>query len=221
MGGEVKINQKRKRKLILQLLIILFLTIVSYYFIYVLVTKGFTDALCLNRYCLELLDFSDFFTIILSFAGLYFIVDSLDSWKDQEAYYNSRETLGELNEIILNCEIFSIADINNYTNYKDHQEFSIENRKEIKSLLPVNAINSNFDKLRSLIESRPIYHRKDFIELMGEIQKIINKMHRVVDNENISFYNIGSRINIAIRDDIPHVNALLIKLQENISKAVE
>lgn len=196
-------------------------TFVNDYFLYVSVIKGSTRVLCSNWYCLELLDFSNFFTIVLSLVGLYFIVDSLDSWKDQDAYYNSRSTLTELKEIIFNCGVASIYHINKYTTPKDHQKINIENREKFKLLLPMNMINDSLDKLESMVNNQPIHCEKDFIELMNEVRKIINKMHRIVDLEKISFHNIGSHINIAIRDDLPLVDQMLENLQSKVSETIK
>jgi len=71
---------------------------ITYYFFYVAVDKWINN-FCRNKYCLELLEYSDILSMYIAIIGLIFVVRGLDIWKEQLAYNEATNNLKELKKL--------------------------------------------------------------------------------------------------------------------------
>lgn len=96
---------KIKNKIYISIALLLPMTIV-YYLTYVSVHKLFSKW-CKTNYCFEFPPYADTLAIYVALVGLYFVVNSLNEWKDQEKYFKSRTNLTLLSEI---CAVLKSID---------------------------------------------------------------------------------------------------------------
>ena len=75
----------------------IFLTI-AYYYAYSFV-ELYLSKLCDKYVCFEFPPYADFLAIWSAIIGLYFVVTSLDAWKDQDKYQTAKINLVKLHEI--------------------------------------------------------------------------------------------------------------------------
>ena len=75
----------------------LILTIL-YYYTYAYFQIWFED-LCKKNYCIEFFPIGDFIACYIAIVGLYFVVTSLDAWKQQDKYNNSKNRIALLNDL--------------------------------------------------------------------------------------------------------------------------
>lgn len=190
----------------------LFLSSLVYYWFYSYINNGATVELCQNIHCVPILSLAEFLSISTGLLALFWVVDSLNSWKDQDAYYNSRDINFELKEYIYACNVGIIMKINKLPKNLTFDEM----RDNLKVIIPSWGIGSPISKLCYKIEHENIYYHKEFKELSDLVQKIILSMGSVVDKEKMSFKNIDSRIHIAIRDDVKRAKQLSDKLQDKL-----
>lgn len=218
----MKLKQKRKLKLVFNIFASLTISILVYYLFSFKVYENSFQNLCSKYYCLELIDFSNFCGIMLSIVGLYFVVDSLDSWKDQQAYYNSRDFLNELNNYLADCEYRSIFEVMHYiSNDASNQILNEENKIKIKGFLPSIGIGSEIDKLEGKIRSSAIHFEEEFIQLHELIYSMIKNMKQTVDNQKISYKNLDSNLHIAVRNDLIEARSMKNELENKLSKLVK
>lgn len=218
----MKLKQKRKLKLVFNIFASLTISILVYYLFSFKVYESSFQNLCTKYYCLELIDFSNFCGIMLSIVGLYFVVDSLDSWKDQQAYYNSRDFLNELNKYLADCEYRSILEVMHYiSNDASNQILNEENKIKIKGFLPSIGIGSEIDKLKGKIRSSAIHFEEEFIQLHELIYSMIKNMKQTVDNQKFSYKNLDSNLHIAVRNDLIEARSMKNELENKLSKLVK
>lgn len=189
-----------------------FLTSVCYYLFYSFINNGATVNLCQSINCIEILSLAEFLSISIALLGIFWVVDSLNSWKDQDAYYSSRDINLELKEFIYTCENSVIIKIMELPKSLSFDEMS----SNLKRILPASGIRSPISNLRHKIEYENIYYREEFKELSKLVHKIISSMWNTIEQEKNDFENIESRIDRATRDDLSRAKKLSDKLQDNL-----
>lgn len=209
-----KLKKSDKRKLVIALRIVGFLLLSSicYYLLYSYIQNKGTTSLCQNTICIPIISLAEFLSISTAVLGLFWVIDSLNAWKDQDAYYNSKDIDLELRELIYNCEIRAIIKIMDLPNTLTFDEIS----SNIKSILPAIGIGSPISNLRHKIEYENIYYREEFKELSRLVDKIISSMWKTIEHERNDFKNIDSRISIATRNDLDCAKKLSNKLQDKL-----
>lgn len=218
----MKLKQKRKLKLVFNIFASLTISILVYYLFSFKVYENSFQNLCSKYYCLELIDFSNFCGIMLSIVGLYFVVDSLDSWKDQQAYYNSRDFLNELNNYLADCEYRSILEVMHYiSNDASNQILNEENKIKIKGFLPSIGIGSEIDELKGKIKSSAIHFEEEFLKLHDLIYLMIKNMHQAIEKEKFSYKNFDSRLVMAVRNNLIEARSMKNELEKKLSKVVK
>lgn len=190
----------------------LFLSSICYYGFYLFINNGTTINLCQKIDCIPVLSLPEFLSISIALLGLFWVIDSLNAWKDQDAYYNSRDINLELREFIYNCEVSAIIEIMELPKSLTLDEMS----SNLKSILPASGIGSPISNLRHKIDYENIYYREEFQELSKLVDKIISSMWNTIERENNDFKNIGSRVSIATRNDLSCAKKLSDKLQEKL-----
>lgn len=194
------------------MLTFLLLASICYYLFYSFINNGATANLCKNIHCLPVLSLAEFLSISTGLFALFWVIDSLNSWKDQDAYYNSRDINLELSEYIYTCDIGIIMKIMKLPKNLPFEEM----RDNLKVILPSCGVGSPISNLCYKIEHENIYYHKEFKDLSELVQKIIFSIRNVVDREKVSFKNIDSRIHIAIRNDVKRAKQLSDKLQDKL-----
>lgn len=207
-------KKSNKRKLVIAgyILGFLFLTSTCYYGFYSYISNGATVNLCQNINCIPILSLPEFLSISTALLGLFWVVDSLNSWKDQDAYYNSRDISLELKEIIYTCEISIIIEIMKLPDNMSLEEM----RSNLKITLPTLGIGSPISNLCHKVEYENIYYREEFRELSGLVERVIFSMWDAVDREKNDFKNIESKIQIATRNDLIRAKQMNDKLNDKL-----
>lgn len=194
----------------------LFLASICYYGFYSFINNGATINLCQNINCIPILSLPEFLSISTALLGLFWVIDSLNSWKNQDAYYNSRDINLELREFIYTCDISIIIEIMELP-----KDVSLEEmRSNLKIILPTPGIDSPISNLCHKIEYENIYYREEFRELSGLVERVISSMWDVVNREKKDFKNIGSRIHIATRNDLRRAKQLNDELHDKLYRLV-
>ena len=194
----------------------LLLSLLAYYWFYSYINNGSTIASCKKNHCIPILSLAEFLSISISLLALFWVIDSLNSWKDQDAYYNSREVNFELKEFIYNCETSIIIKLQQLP-----KDLPLEDTlKEIKSILPASGIGSPISNLCHKISYENIYHRQELIEISKLVERSINSMWRLVESEKIDFKNIADRINVVSRDDLVCACELNNKVRDELCRLI-
>lgn len=89
---------KLKDKICFSVVSTVFLTIAYYYF-YSFVDL-YLSRLCDKYVCFKFLTYSELLAIWVALIGLYFVVSSLDEWKNQYKFEKATKTIAEFNNII-------------------------------------------------------------------------------------------------------------------------
>lgn len=71
---------------------------IAYYFVYVFVDLH-VSKLCDKYICFEFPPYADVLSIWVAIIGLYFVVSSLDAWKQQDKYNNAKIRIAALNDM--------------------------------------------------------------------------------------------------------------------------
>lgn len=115
---------------------------IVYYYIYSYFQIWFDD-LCKKNYCIEFFPISDLIACYIAIIGLYFVVTSLDDWKNQLKINNAIENYKTLYDVYQKIqEIFILLNIHKveYKNLDPESDYT----KEIKNdyLERFNKINA-------------------------------------------------------------------------------
>lgn len=208
----MKNSDKRKLKTISLILGIPLLSIIFYYLLYSYINNGGAEIMCQKFICIPILSLSEFLSIVIGLLGLYLVIDSLDSWKNQDAYYNSRDINLELNKLISICEFGIIIQIMELP-----QELPFEEKQnKIKSILPGYGIGSPISNLHHKIEYENIYYREEFNNLVVILERIISSIWNEVTKEKKDLKNIDHSIHVATRNQLCEAKELSRKLQDKL-----
>ena len=172
--------------------------------------------MCQEFICIPILSLPEFLSIVIGLLGLFLVIDSLDSWKNQDAYYNSRDIHLELKEIINKCDFEIIIQI---IEIPENLPF-MEKRNKIESMLPINGIGSPISRIQHKIEYENIFYREEFNNLIVIIDEIVSLIWGVVNTEKKDFKNIDSRIHIATRNQLCEAKNLSQKLQNKLYELI-
>lgn len=197
--------------------IILLISTIFYYFYYSFISNDGTESMCKNIICIPILSFPEFLTIITGVIGIVLVIESLRSWKDQDAYNNSMDINLKLSEYIHDIDISIIIKIMNL----DKNLSLNEKKNEIKNIIPVSGIGSPISNLCCKIGYENIYYRDDFNELSKIIEKMISSIWDIVDKENNDFQNIDFLIQRATRDNLKEAVKLNEKLRSKLHDLIK
>ena len=79
---------------------------VVYYFIYAFVDL-YLSQLCKTYICFEFPPFADVLAIWVALIGLYFVVTSLEAWKNQDKYQTAKNNIRKIHDILDMIKIFN------------------------------------------------------------------------------------------------------------------
>lgn len=168
--------------------------------------------MCQKFICLPVLSLPEFLSTVIGLLGLFLVIDSLDSWKNQDAYYNSRDINLELEELINQCDFKIILQIMKIPSDLPFEE----KRDKIKSILPSHGIGSSIDNLHNKIKYENVFYREEFINLVETMEKVISSIWEEVASEKSSFNNFDSRVHKVTRNQLRDAKKLHQKLQDKL-----
>lgn len=96
---ELRKSDKRKLMIVLGIILFLLPSSILYYLLYSFIQNDGTTSWCQNTICIPIISLAEFLSISTALLGLFWVIDSLNAWKDQDAYYNSRDINLELRNL--------------------------------------------------------------------------------------------------------------------------
>lgn len=204
------------KKIVVAICLMFFLILV-YYLLMVGISKGFMNDFCHERYCFDFLDLSDFLAISIALIGLVYVIRSLDSWKEQDKFFNARNLCNQLKSLKRLCEVDLLCLINQ----KEQEILSLPLEKQREALLKIFFELQLFvlsDEIsKSLINSNYLY-TNDFKEIYSKLNKKLHAMYNMIENEKKSFKNIHGFLHISIRDEFEKLGTELSKINKELNK---
>lgn len=174
------------------------------------------DRMCSSIHCIQIISLAEFLSITIAVIGLYWVIDSLDSWKNQDAYYTSRDVSIEINELIYVCDIGIFLKINGLPTDLSVDEL----RNKLKEIIPNSGIGSHISNLCSKIEKENIYYKEDFMEIAKLLESSISKMWDNISNPRNNLNNIDSQLKIDTRDKLETAKTLNSELHNKLYKLI-
>lgn len=162
--------QVNSRSLIIAICITIFF-IILYYFLFVF-TEKYLQEFCNSYYCIDFLPFGDFLTILIAIISLYFVVISLNSWKNQLSHQTTQNLYFEFLKLEydllkLQEEFYKLKKDGNPT--KQHTDY-------IKYIKDKNFLN-RFEELDLKISSKQTRYSSDLREIYFDASGTFNQLH--------------------------------------------
>lgn len=194
---------KLEDKIYVSIGLTVFLTI-AYYYAYSFV-ELYISKLCDKYVCFEFPPYADFFAIWVAIVGLYFVVTSLDAWKNQYKFQEAIKTckefdkaplileqlLGEFYQLINDCKKYNYGDM--YGAISDFDQM-YESKNLSMRIFNINElINHNKNNL----------YQDDFENLLNDFNIAINDMEHCISEANLneSNYSNDAKYNLAIKKE--------------------
>lgn len=204
------------KKIVIAIIVMIFL-ILGYYLLMVGISKGLMNDFCHERYCLDFLDLSDYLAISIASIGLVYVIRSLDSWKEQDKFFNARNLCNKLTSLKDLCDIELLILIDQ----KEREVSSLSLEEQRKALLniffEIQLFRLSGEISQILIHSNYFY-KKDFNDIHNELDRKIHAMYRIIENEEKSFKNIQTVLHRAIRNEFQELNRKLLSINQNLDK---
>ena len=198
-------------------LVVISLLIFGYYFFMVAILKGMMNDFCQKKYCFDLLDLSDYLSISLALVGLVFVVKSLDSWKEQDKFFNARNLCNKLTSLKDLCDIQLLILIDQ----KEHEVRSLPLEEQRKALLNIFFEIQLFrlsEEISNILRHSNYLYKEDFNGIYSELNTKIHAMYNIIENEKKSFKNIQAVLHIAIRNEFLNLSKKLFSINQRLDK---
>lgn len=205
-----------------------------YYWLYIFSIEHLTN-FCKNEfpYCIDFLPYGDFLAAYIAIVGLYFVVSSLDDWKQQHKLNNTliaiQEIIAfkkELNNYIDNLS--SILDLGE--EYKNCNSILDAIKKKYYLINNELKIRANYNSLeKSVLVEKEILEsqKKDIEKILGTLDEIIRGIDKEIyeikqyDND-VSFNRLMLQINKPYKAEIDKIitnNQIILRIvQTGIDK---
>lgn len=157
-----------KLKVAIYSFIIFIACIAAYYFIYVLIQKQPSE-FCDSHYCLSLLEIGDFISILVAIIGFGVVVLSLDLWKHNQKYLETKDLLLSTKSLMIELKsliLINYKSLNINPSLKHNIDFHVK----------IAYINDNFERLR--------LENTNLNLLLKEFQNCLNNYTKSPNQEN-------------------------------------
>lgn len=152
-----------------------------YYYIYAFFQIWF-DKLCENYYCIEFFPIGDFIACYIAIVGLYFVVTSLDAWKNQYKFEEAVQTIKMFDQQLpmMQLLISHIHVLINDSKKNDYGDmFGAE--QNFEDMLKNKNIYHRLDKLGDTIRNnKNNLHQEKFESLYEEFDGAINEIIQTI-----------------------------------------
>lgn len=192
-----------KKGIYTALLLTVFLTI-AYYFMYAFLELNMKEW-CEKYICFEFPSYADVLAIWVAIIGLYFVITSIDAWKNQYKFQEAIKTckefdkaplileqlLGEFYQLINDCKKYNYGDM--YGAISDFDQM-YESKNLSMRIFNINElINHNKNNL----------YQDDFENLLNDFNIAINDMEHCISEANLneSNYSNDTKYNLAIKKE--------------------
>jgi len=183
----------------------------------VAILKGMMNDFCQKKYCFDLLDLSDYLSISIALVGLVFVVKSLDSWKEQDKFFNARNLCNKLTTLIGLCDIQLLILIDR----KEREVSSLPLEEQKKALLHVFFELQLFrliEEIHKILKHSNYFYKEDFHEIYSELNKKIHAMYNIIENEKTGFKNTQTALHRATRNEFQELNKKLSNINQRLDK---
>ena len=198
-------------------LVVMILLIFSYYLLMVAILKGMMNDFCQKKYCFDLLDLSNYLSISIALVGLVFVVKSLDSWKEQDKFFNARNLCNKLTTLKDLCDIQLLILIDQ----KEREVSSFPLEEQRKALLNIFFEMQLFrlsEEISKILMHSNYFYKEDFNGIYSELNRKIHDMYNIIENEKKSFKNIQTVLHQAIRNEFQELNKKLFSINQRLDK---
>lgn len=198
-------------------LVVMILLIFGYYLLMVAILKGMMNDFCQRKYCFDLLDLSDYLSISMALVGLVFVVKSLDSWKEQDKFFNARNLCNKLTTLKDLCDIQFLILIDQ----KEREVSSLPLEEQREALLKIFFEMKLFglsEEISKILMHSNYFYKEDFNEIYSELNRKIHAMYNIIENEKKSFKNIQTVLHRAIRNEFQELNKKLFSINQRLDK---
>lgn len=158
-----------------------------YYLAFVSSKKWLID-FCNKKYCIEFLPYGDFLAAYIAIVGLYFVVTSLDAWKEQHLFNNAIENLTRLTVFEKEIQQFNVEFARlNEENSSNQRKLNLY--QNFHRYLDTSKIEDNLKELElhTIDTSENLYQEKFESIVNHARQSIINPIE---DFEKLAWHNI-------------------------------
>ena len=156
--------------------------IIAYYYLYSFVELA-SNNLCQKYICFEFPSLAEVLAIYVAIIGLYFVVTSLDAWKQQDKYYNTKKSMEYITQI--NRGIFLISrKLNDFypieTAVLSHEELNFI-KSEFKTIFKDTGIFEHYNNLDRHNYSNNLLFETEVLSISNKLSKIIFKLNQDIN----------------------------------------
>lgn len=175
-------------------LILIALLSVMYYLFYALNTNTLTQY-CKKYICFEILSYAEFLSCSIGLISLYFVLKSLESWKDSYKFERAIQALSKFEElkIIGNRYLSILYELNTKLQKTNHNEligsFYLEENVYREKLAALNYYEKIVNLEHWLNRDKNMAYYKDFKALFNAFQAMLSCADVSISEANLSESN--------------------------------
>lgn len=166
-----------------------FLTI-AYYYAYSFV-ELYISKLCDKYVCFEFPPYADFFAIWVAIVGLYFVVTSLDAWKNQYKFEEAVQTIKLFNKQLPIMQLV-ISHVHKLTNNSKKHNYAdmFGAEQDFEDMFKIQDIYNRLDELGdSIRNNKNNLHQEQFESLYAEFYGAISDIRQTIISAGLSEAN--------------------------------
>lgn len=163
---------------------------ILYYYIYAYFQIWFDD-LCKKNYCIEFFPIGDFIACYIAIVGLYFVVTSLDAWKNQYKFEEAVQTIKLFDKQlpILQLVIIHVHKLINNSKRNNYGDmFGAE--QDFEDMFKIQDVYNRLDELGDTIRNnKNNLHQEQFESLYAEFYGAISDIRQTIISAGLSEAN--------------------------------
>lgn len=211
-----------KKSFLKAIMLLLGLTLI-YYLFYALNENKLSN-ICQQFICFEILSLAEFLGILTAWISLYFVIRSLESWKDSYKFQRTIEALSKFEELkIISNQYHTILYqlTNSLTQTKDHElvgSFYFKEQIYDDQFNNLHYYEKLINLQKWLDQDKNINKYNDFKELLSTFETAIDSAHRLISEAHLSESNYGQ---YATENDIKRRKTSIQKVEKAFEQYVE
>lgn len=160
------------------------------YYLLVVTSHKYLSEFCNNFYCLEIISLGEYISILIALIGLYFVISSLNDWKQQDKYNNAKNRVDKINRLEIKITMeFGHKICSLYITKKGEEESKIIKdgteadyvRSRFIAYIKDSKILSDIRELdRENFNSKNCLFQEDFDYVISQAYKYISGCHKEI-----------------------------------------
>lgn len=209
-----------KKSFLKAILLLLFLTVL--YYLFYAFNENRLSNYCNSFICFEILSLAEFLGLLTAWISLFFVVSSLESWKNAYKFQRAKLSIENFSELLLisNRYFMYLNKLSNTIQRKKESEligsFYFEEEEFNENIAELDVAYHQIQLQMWLDQDRNIKYYDDFKTLLSQFSMMIFNIEQAVSHAHLSESNYGDQY--ATENDLERRKKSVGKIKDAVAR---